>query len=60
MGQCQLLLESAGSRAERKAAEWVWLCEGCVAPPIQEIMLAVAWVVLYSGLVECGHEGAVF
>ena len=27
--------------------EWVWLCGGCVALPIQEMRLAVA------GLVEC-------
>ena len=22
--------------------EWVWLCEGCVAPPIHKMRLAVA------------------
>ena len=33
--------------------EWVWLCGGCVAPPIQEIRYAVAWAVLYSGIVQC-------
>ena len=30
--------------------DWVWLCGGCVAPPVQERRLAVAWAVLY---VEC-------
>ena len=41
--------------------EWVWLCGGCVAPPIQEIRLAVVWAVLYSGLDECvcSHDGHV-
>ena len=29
------------------------LFERCVAAPIQEMRLAVAWAVLYSGLVEC-------
>ena len=33
--------------------KWVWLCEGCVATPIQEMKLAVAWAVLYSGIDEC-------
>ena len=46
MRQCQLirllLLEFAGSRADRKAARMWSGCEGCVAPPIQEMMLAVA------------------
>ena len=27
--------------------EWVWLCGGCVVPPIQEMRLAVAC------LIEC-------
>ena len=49
------LLESAGSRAERKAArEWVLLCGGCVSTPMQEMRSAVVWAMLYSGLDECG------
>ena len=34
-------------------SEILWLCEGCVAPPIQETRLAVVWAVSYSGLDEC-------
>ena len=37
-------LEFAGSRGERKAARWVWLC---IAPPIHEMRLDVVWAVLY-------------
>ena len=33
--------------------KWVWFCGECVGPPIQLMRLAVAWAVLYSGLVEC-------
>ena len=33
--------------------EFVWLWGGCVATPVQEMSLATAWAVLYSGLVEC-------
>ena len=28
-------------------------CAGCVARPIQEMRLSVAWAVSYCGLVEC-------
>ena len=31
--------------------EWVWLCRGFVAPHILEMMIAVTWAALYSGLV---------
>ena len=29
------------------------MSEGCIAPLIQEMRLAVTWAVLFSGLVEC-------
>ena len=31
----------------------MWLCGGSVAPPKQEMRLAVVWAVSYSGLDEC-------
>ena len=33
--------------------EWVWLCGGCIASPMQEVRLAVVWAVLYSDIFEC-------
>ena len=48
-------MDGAGSRAGRKDIEWVWLYAGCVAPPIQEMKLAVVSAVSYSGLDECVH-----
>ena len=36
----------------------MWYFEGCVAPPIQEMRLAVALAVLYNGMSV--QEGGVF
>ena len=60
MKQCQLIrwtttwnLLTAGREEGGEDVEWVWLCGGCVVPPIQDIRFAVVWAVLYSGLDEC-------
>ena len=61
MRQCQLMRWTTtvgicwqqGREEGGEDVEWVWLCGGCVAPPIQEIRSAVVWAVLYSGLDEC-------
>lgn len=61
MRQCQLMRQTTTvgicwqqDREEGgEDVEWVWLCGGCVAPPIQEMRSAVVWAVLYSGLDEC-------
>ena len=56
--QCQFMRQTTtvgqhGLEEFDEDVEWVWLCGGCVAPPIQEMRLAVVWVVLCSGLDEC-------
>ena len=58
MRQCQLttavVICFQQSREEGgKDVDWVWLCGGCVSPPIQVMRLAVVWAVFYSSLVEC-------
>ena len=61
MRQCQLRRQTTsvgiccqqGREEDGEDMDWVWLCDGCVTPPIQEMGLAVALVVLYSGLVDC-------
>ena len=68
--QCQLMMWTTtvgicwqqGREEGGEDVEWVWLCGGCAAPPIQDIRSAVVWAVLYSGLDECvqfGHVDAV-
>ena len=61
MRPCQLMRQTTavgscwqqGREEGDQDVEWVWLCGGCVAPPIQEMRLAVVWAVSYSGLEEC-------
>ena len=61
MRQCQLMRQTTsvgiywqqGREEGSDDVELVWLFEGYIVPPIQEIRLAVVWAMLYSGLVEC-------
>ena len=55
MRQCQLMSGIFCQQSRKEGGEdmeWVWLCGGCIAPPIQEMRLAVVWAV-YSELYEC-------
>ena len=68
MRPCQLMRQTTavgsgrqqGGEEGDEGVEWVWLCGGCVAPPIQEMRLAVAWAVSYGGLEECVCSMAVW
>ena len=75
MRQCQLMRQTTaveicwqqGRGEGGKDVELVWLCGGCVAPPIEDMRLAVPWGVLYllnvfavrpcGFCVNCGTSG---
>ena len=48
---CSNLL-AAGPRGKRRGRGVGFVFEGCIAPPIKEMRLDVAWAVLFCGLVE--------